>query len=81
MDQFLLDTGNYPLAAVEHMIDEWGRTGKALPVLAETEGLIQAYMAQNTNFKYCGNCDTGWIYSGSDSKGNAAVKRCACTQV
>jgi hypothetical protein len=78
MQQFLKDTNSFPLPAVEHMISEWGASGKALPKLAETNMLLNIYMAQHAHIELCGNCDSGWKEAGLDKKGNRAVSRCEC---
>jgi hypothetical protein len=78
MKQFLKDTNNFPMLAVEHMIQEWGSTGKALPKLSETKQIIEIYIAEHTALELCGHCDTGWVHGFKDAKGKDAVKRCEC---
>jgi hypothetical protein len=80
IQQWLRDLANYPIAAIEYAMDNWGRNAKQLPTLADLLTLLRSWAADKVLIETCGKCDSGWVPGGKDKAGNDAVVRCECIQ-
>lgn len=52
-DQLLRDLENYPVAAIEWAIDNWGKNAKTLPVLGDLVQLLRTWHVDNDPRNSC----------------------------